>query len=61
MPLGKRRLDVYKRQGYGGGAIFLDGKGAVRFGKNAFIANNESYHYGGAIYLSLIHIWGLFP
>ena len=36
--------------GYGGGAIFLDGKGAVRFGKNAFIANNESYHYGGAIY-----------
>ena len=36
--------------GYGGGAIFLDGKGAVRFGKNAVIANNESYHYGGAIY-----------
>ena len=36
--------------GYGGGAIFLDGKGVVRFGKNAVIANNESYHYGGAIY-----------
>ena len=36
--------------GYGGGAIFLEGKGAVRFGKNAVIANNESYHYGGAIY-----------
>ena len=36
--------------GYGGGAIFLDGKGVVRFGKNEVIANNESYHYGGAIY-----------
>ena len=36
--------------GYGGGAIFLDGKGAVRFGKNAVVTDNESYHYGGAIY-----------
>uniref|UniRef100_UPI00280B69A3 pectate lyase-like adhesive domain-containing protein n=1 Tax=uncultured Bilophila sp. TaxID=529385 RepID=UPI00280B69A3 len=35
---------------YGGGALFLNGKGAVRFGRNAVVADNESYHYGGAIY-----------
>ena len=36
--------------GYGGGAIFLDGSGAVTFGKNALIEKSQSYNYGGAIY-----------
>ena len=37
-------------EGYGGGALFLDGKGEILLGKNALIEKNESCGYGGAIY-----------
>ena len=37
-------------EGYGGGALFLDGQGEILLGKNALIEKNESCGYGGAIY-----------